>query len=69
MGKFQTLKPMESRQKMENYPAYEYKIVFLSNQFMKKTYWKLTQSILKCVNITVLMSCSLYFILYSSGVN
>lgn len=36
MRKFQILKPMENKQqKNENYPAYEYKNVFLSNQLMK----------------------------------
>lgn len=69
MGKFQTLKSIESKQlKIGNDPAYEYKTVFLNNQFMKM-YWILTESILKCVNITVLMFFSLYFILYGSGVN
>lgn len=39
MGKRQTLKPMESKQqKIENYPAYEYKNAFLSNQFIRKKY-------------------------------
>lgn len=37
MGKFQTLKPVESKQQnVENYPVYEHKNVFLSNQFMEK---------------------------------
>lgn len=36
MGKFQTLKSIESKQlKIGNDPAYEYKTVFLNNQFMK----------------------------------
>lgn len=37
MGKFQTLKPVESKQqKIENYLLYEHKNVFSSNQFMGK---------------------------------
>lgn len=37
MRKFQTLKPVESKQqKIENYSLYEHKNVFLSNQFMEK---------------------------------
>lgn len=43
MGKLQTPKPRESGQTVvsktiENYPAYKYKNVFLSNQFMRNTY-------------------------------
>lgn len=37
MGKFRTPKPVEKKhQKIEGYPAYKYKNVFLSNQVMKK---------------------------------